>query len=131
MNTWHASLAFVERIPSGVWVTLMLTNITLTIATWRVARRRMHRAGERAADPHLVSGSGRTRDTALTVASMIPAALFWGMVLAGSFHGLVAFGRTVLDWHNGWEYLVPGTLDGVSVTFAFPWVSGFGETRGS
>jgi hypothetical protein len=25
----------------------------------------------------------------------------------------------VLGWHAGWEYLVPGTLDGVSVTFAF------------
>jgi hypothetical protein len=38
--------------------------------------------------------------------------------LAGSFHGLVAFGRTTLGWRDGWEYLVPGTLDGVSVTFA-------------
>jgi hypothetical protein len=55
----------------------------------------------------------------LTVASLIPAGLFWAMVLAGSFHGLIAFGRSVLGWHGGWEYLVPGTLDGVSVTFAF------------
>jgi hypothetical protein len=52
------------------------------------------------------------------VASLVPAALFWVMVLAGSFHGLVAFGRLALGWRNGWEYLVPGTLDGVSVTFA-------------
>ena len=50
---------------------------------------------------------------------MIPAGLFWAMVLAGSLHGLVSFGRSVLGWHGGWEYLVPGTLDGVSVTFAF------------
>jgi hypothetical protein len=54
----------------------------------------------------------------LTVAALVPAALFWCMVLAGSFHGLVAFGRETLGWHDGWEYLVPGTLDGVSVTFA-------------
>lgn len=40
-------------------------------------------------------------------------------MLAGSFHGLVAFGREELNWRAGWEYLVPGTLDGVSVTFAF------------
>lgn len=39
--------------------------------------------------------------------------------LAGSFHSLVAFGRNVLDWNGGAECLVPGTLDGVSVTFAF------------
>jgi hypothetical protein len=55
----------------------------------------------------------------MTVAALIPAGLFWAMVLAGSFHGLIAFGRGVLGWHGGWEYLVPGTLDGVSVTFAF------------
>jgi len=55
----------------------------------------------------------------LTVAALTPAGLFWAMVLAGSFHGLIAFGRSVLGWHGGWEYLVPGTLDGVGVTFAF------------
>ena len=59
------------------------------------------------------------RDLALTVASLVAAALFGGMVLAGSFHSLVAFGRNVLDWNDGAECLVPGTLDGVSVTFAF------------
>jgi hypothetical protein len=41
------------------------------------------------------------------------------MVPAGLLHGLVAFGRGVLGWHAGWEYLVPGTLDRISVTFAF------------
>jgi Protein of unknown function (DUF2637) len=55
----------------------------------------------------------------LTVASLIPAALFWIMVISGSLRGLVAFGRNVLDWHGGSEYLVPGSLDGVSVAFAF------------
>jgi hypothetical protein len=49
---------------------------------------------------------------------MIPAILFWAMVLAGSFRGLTAFGRDTLRWQDGWEYLVPGSLDGVSVTFA-------------
>jgi hypothetical protein len=32
----------------------------------------------------------------LTVAALTPAGLFWAMVLAGSFHGLIAFGRSVL-----------------------------------
>jgi hypothetical protein len=41
------------------------------------------------------------------------------MVVAGSMHGLVAFGINVLGWYDGWEYLVPATLDGVSVAFAF------------
>jgi Protein of unknown function (DUF2637) len=120
MSTWGSITEFVGRVPAGVWMLLAVVNLVATVLTWSVARRRMRRAGERAADPQLVAGGApRTRDTALTVASMIPAALFWAMVLAGSFHGLVSFGRSVLGWHAGWEYLVPGTLDGVSVTFAF------------
>ncbi|WP_157437347.1 hypothetical protein [Actinoplanes subtropicus] len=112
--------AMLGRVPAGVWMLLAVANLVATVLMWSAARRRMRRAGERVADPQLVAGgTARTRDTALTVASMIPAALFWAMVLAGSLHGLVAFGRSVLGWHAGWEYLVPGTLDGVSVTFAF------------
>ena len=53
------------------------------------------------------------------MAALIPAALFLVMVIAGSMHGLVAFGREVLQRHDGWEFLVPGTLDGVSVAFGF------------
>jgi hypothetical protein len=117
MNLCGRIVASVGRVPAGVWMMLALVGLVVTLST---ARRRMRRAGERAAGSRLVAGSGtRGRDTALTVASMIPAALFWAMVLAGSLHGLVAFGRSVLGWHAGWEYLVPATLDGVSVTFAF------------
>ena len=115
----HNVAAFVGHVPSGVWVGLAVLNLAMTIASWSTARRRMRRAGQRAADPGLVCGPARSKDTALTIASMIPAGLFWAMVLAGSFHGLIAFGRQVLGWHQGWDYLVPGTLDGVSVTFAF------------
>ena len=113
----HTVAAFVGRVPSGVWVGLAILNLVVTIASWSTARRRIRRAGQRAVDAELVHGVARSKDTALTIASMIPAGLFWAMVLAGSFHGLIAFGRQVLGWHGGWEYLVPGTLYGVSVTF--------------
>ena len=120
MNIWDSFVACVGRVPSSVWVLLGLVNLLVTVLTGSTARRWMRRAGERAADPRSVPGGlARRRDRALTVAAMIPAALFWVMVLAGSLHGLVAFGRNVLGWRDGWEYLVPGTLDGVSVTFAF------------
>ncbi|WP_030438264.1 hypothetical protein [Actinoplanes subtropicus] len=103
MITWGAIAAVVGRIPSQVWVLLAVVDLVVTVLTWSVARRRMRRAGERAADPQLVAaGAARKRDTALTVASMIPAALFWAMVLAGSFHGLVSFGRSVLGWQGRW-----------------------------
>jgi hypothetical protein len=120
MRTWGTIVAGAGHLPAGIWMTLAVVNLAATVLTWSGARRRMRRAGERAADPQLFTGgAARRRDSALTVASVIPAALFWAMVLAGSFHGLVSFGRSVLGWHAGWEYLVPGTLDGVSVTFAF------------
>jgi len=73
-------------------------------------------AGERLANPRVDAGR-RRRDTALTVAALVPAALFLVMLVAGSMHGLVAFGLEVLGWRDGWEYLVPATLDGVSVAF--------------
>jgi hypothetical protein len=120
MNIWRSITSYADRVPSGVWAALMVANLVLTIATHGRARRRLKRAGERSAHPERFAAErSRKRDVALTVASLVPAALFWGMVLAGSFHSLVAFGRNVLDWNDGAEYLVPGTLDGVSVTFAF------------
>jgi Protein of unknown function (DUF2637) len=119
MSTWHEIVSFCAQVPSGVWLALMVTNVALTIMTWRVARRRLRRAGERAAHPERFAENSRKRDVALTVAALVPAGLFWLMVLAGSFQGLVAFGTTVLDWNGGAQFLVPGTLDGVSVTFAF------------
>ncbi len=106
--------ALLEAVPAGVWAVATVACLSLAMATWSSARRRVRRAGELVAAPR----SRRVRDTALTVASLVPAGLFWLMVLGGSFHGLVAFGRTTLGWTDGWEYLVPGTLDGVSVTFA-------------
>jgi hypothetical protein len=109
---------WIAAVPPGVWIGAVIANLALTATTWSTARKRMRRAGERLADPDLVETGQQSRDTALTLASMVPAGLFWLMVLGGSLHGLVAFGRTTLGWHGGWEYLVPGTLDGVSVTFA-------------
>lgn len=118
MDAWGQVLRFVGQVPPAVWVAAMVINLILTAATWSVARRRVRRAGQRLANPELDAGR-RRRDTALTVAALVPAALFLIMVVAGSMHGLVAFGLDVLGWHDGWEYLVPATLDGVSVAFAF------------
>ena len=116
MHSWETIVETAGRVPAGVWVLLAVAAV---LVTWRAAGRRMRHAGRRTANPRLVAaGTSRAKDTALTVAAMIPAVLFWGMVLAGSFRGLVAFARETLRWRDGWEYLVPGSLDGVSVTFA-------------
>src|SRR5437016_13215278 len=101
MVGWEEIVSFVDGVPSGAWVALAVTNMVVTVSTWSNASRRMRRAGERVADPELISGRAKSRDTALTVASLVPAGLFWVMVLAGSLHGLVAFGLDVLGWHDG------------------------------
>jgi Protein of unknown function (DUF2637) len=119
MSTYQQIASSAGHVPPGLWITLIFANIAVTIVTWGRARRQLRWAGERAVHPDRFPYRARNKDTALTVASLVPAALFWGMVLAGSFRGLVAFGRTVLDWNGGAQYLVPGTLDGISVTFAF------------
>jgi hypothetical protein len=120
MSIWSQITAITDRVPPAVWIGVMMANILVLILTWGAARRRLRQAGQRAAYPEQqFTGRSRRRDVALTVASLVPAALFWAMVLAGSFHGLIAFGRNTLDWNDGSEYLVPGTLDGVSVTFGF------------
>jgi|GEM_PF-5604751 len=119
MTTWSTITGFTDRVPSSAWAALMVANLLMTIMTWGVARCRIRAAGARTAHPERFAERARKRDVTLTVASLVPAALFWGMVLAGSFHGLVAFGRNVLGWNVGSEFLVPGTLDGVSVTFGF------------
>src|SRR5262245_1792371 len=95
--------ALAGRVPAGVWATLVAANVVRPIAMWRLAGRRLRWAGQRTTHPDLLSSRARAKDTALTAASMIPAALFWAMVLAGSLHGLVAFGRDVVGWHDGWE----------------------------
>lgn len=117
VTAWPDVMRGVDAVPPVVWISMMAACLVLTVATWSTARRRVRRAGQRLADPDL-AGQGRAKDTALTLASLVPAGLFWVMVLGGSLHGLVAFGHDTLGWRDGWEFLVPGTLDGVSVTFA-------------
>jgi hypothetical protein len=68
MNTWHTIVSFITQLPPAVWVALIIANIGLTITTWGVARRRVRRAGERAAHPDRFADSNRKMDMALTVA---------------------------------------------------------------
>ncbi len=78
----------------------------------------MRRAGERVADPPLVAGgavAGYSVDGGRDDPGRVVLGDCAGRLIARS--GLVR--SSVLGWDAGWQYLVPGTLDGVSVTFAF------------
>ncbi|WP_341719902.1 DUF2637 domain-containing protein [Micromonospora sp. FIMYZ51] len=108
--------AWADLVPAWMWVVAITALMTLTVITLPFARAQAYKAGKRAA------GHTTTRDTkgtALFIAAMVPAVFFWVAVLAGSFRGLAAFGRDTLKWADGWEYLVPLTLDGIAISFGF------------
>ena len=76
MGLWVDVVSFFDTVPAGVWVGAMVANLILTAATWSVARRRIRRAGERAAKSEPMTGVTAAKDTALTVATLVPAGLF-------------------------------------------------------
>ncbi len=77
-------------VPASVWAPALALSLVLAIVALPLARRRARLAGEQLGHPELLSRQERAKDRALFLASLIPAALFWGMVLAGSFKGLTA-----------------------------------------
>jgi hypothetical protein len=116
----------ISSIPSPVWAALAGVLLVGVILVFPTARRHANKAGQRAAgqpgtgQPGAgVDSGGDRRDRALFLGVMIPGFAFLAAVLVGSQRGLVAFGRDDLHWHNGWEYLVPATLDGVGLAFGF------------
>lgn len=114
-QTLNWVLGLLDHIPSWMWATAVATLFLATLITIPVSRRLAHRAGMRAAG-HTTPSSDR-RDRVLLFAALTPAVLFWAAVLLGSARGLTAFGRDTIRWHDGWEYLVPLTLDGVGISF--------------
>lgn len=118
MSHWiDTAIAATTRIPGQMWASLVGVLLVGSIVALPLARAQARKAGARTAGH--TNPSADRRDRALFLASIIPAALFLLAVLAGSQRGLVAFGRDDLHWHDGWEYLVPATLDGVGLAFGF------------
>ncbi|MFC0504190.1 DUF2637 domain-containing protein [Micromonospora costi] len=92
-----------DAVPTWLWLTAVAAQLLL-IGTLAVIAVRRRDAGK--------SSSG------LFAAAIAATIAFLIAVLAGSFKGLVAFGRDTLHWNDGWEYLVPLTLDGVAIACA-------------
>lgn len=104
-----------DMVPGWVWAVALATLTILTVVLLPWARAQAFKAGRRTAGHDKSDAKG----TALFIAAMLPAAFFWLAVLAGSFRGLAGFGKDTLGWTDGWEFLVPLTLDGVAISFAF------------
>lgn len=111
--SWHT---ITTAIPAQAWAIGLAATVLLTAILLPVARRLAYKAGARAASR---TAATDRRDRNLLIGTLIPAFALLGAVLAGSQRGLLGFGRDTLHWRHGWEYLVPATLDGVGLAFAF------------
>jgi hypothetical protein len=105
---------WITNLPAWVAPATLAGVLLAALVTFPVLRAQARKAGERTAGATLERDR---KDRQLLVAALVPAVLFWLAVLTGSARGLIAFGRDNLHWHDGWEYLVPFTLDGVAVSF--------------
>lgn len=116
----HSITDFLARIPSEVWAYGTIAVLLAALVALPIARRQARKAGERAGGKTVDESAEKARrERTFLIASMVPAVLFWLAVVAGSFRGLTAFARDELGWHDGWDLLVPFTLDGVAVAFGF------------
>lgn len=105
-----------SAIPGWSWALALAALTVFTIVSLPYARTQAYKAGQRSSGGDTATSR---KGTALFVAAMVPAAFFWLAVLAGSFRGLAGFGTDTLKWKDGWEYLVPLTLDGIAISFGF------------
>lgn len=113
-SLWHRFADLLDLIPGRVWAVAFGALFIGSVILLPVLRVQARKAGARSAGA--TSASDR-RDRVLLWASLTPAFLFWLAVVAGSFRGLTAFGRQALHWRDGWDWLVPFTLDGIAVAF--------------
>lgn len=105
-------IGWADTIPGIWWAAAIGVLFIAMLVTLPWARRKAFRAGQRVAGK-----TGNGKSTALLAAALAPAAFLWIAVLIGSARGLMAFGRGDLRWRDGWEVLVPLTLDGVGISF--------------
>ena len=119
----NSVLGWTNEVPSQIWLWALGATAVVSLILVPIGRRAARRLGQASTKPKTAGqdpekAAELRRDRQLMAASLTPAGLFWLAVLIGSGRGLTAFGRDTLGWHNGWDWLVPATLDGVAVTFA-------------
>lgn len=114
-GVWGQVASILDTVPTLAWVALVIVMTALTLLAVPFLRTQAFKAGTRHGKKQLTDED--RRDRRLLIAAMVPASLFWVAVIVGSGRGLIAFGREDLHWKDGWEFLVPFTLDGVAISF--------------
>ncbi|NIL62678.1 DUF2637 domain-containing protein [Salinispora arenicola] len=106
VNTWLA-----DTVPPWVWLTTAGTLFAaLLFLRWRLSK------AHRATPPK--TGNPAKKLGSLFHVAVGFAMLLWAGVLIGSGKNLIGWARDTLGWRNGWDWLVPFTLDGVAIAFA-------------
>ncbi|MFI7073536.1 hypothetical protein [Micromonospora sediminicola] len=100
--------AWLSTVPGWAWLALAGSLFVLLMIT----RHRLDKA------QRLTPRKAGAKLGGLFGAAVTFAALLWAGVLAGSAKNLAGWGSDTLGWNQGWEYLVPVTLDGVAIAFA-------------
>ncbi|MCX5066690.1 DUF2637 domain-containing protein [Micromonospora lupini] len=113
-----AFMTGVDYIPAWAWL-LGFTVLTTVVLVLRSRAAKAIRAAGRASTGKTTTDDEGEEYGALFKATVTAAVLFWVAVLAGSFRSLIEFAEDTLHWKDGWQFLVPATLDGVAVTFGF------------
>lgn len=113
---WSWATEWINTVPGWSWAAAIGTLTVATLVLIPVLQNQSYKAGQRAAGKKSPTRDD-IKDRRLLIGALIPTISFWIAVLIGSGRGLIAFGRDDLNWHGGWEYLVPATLDGVAISF--------------
>ncbi|WP_433460666.1 DUF2637 domain-containing protein [Micromonospora sp. CA-248212] len=110
VNLWLGN-----TFPAWVWPLMWLTTAGLLFASLLVVLGRLRKA-HRANPPG--TGASTKKLGALFGVAVGFAMLLWAGVLIGSGKNLIGWARDTLEWRDGWDWLVPATLDGVAIAFA-------------
>ncbi|WP_431728543.1 hypothetical protein [Verrucosispora sp. TAA-831] len=110
-RAFEAVGAALDTVPGWLWLALA----TALFIALLVMRRRIDKA-HRFAVPK--TGDKPKKLGALFAVAVAFAGLLWAGVLVGSGKNLIGWARDTLNWRDGWDWLVPWTLDGVAIAFA-------------
>ncbi len=116
-DAWDRFLDLLDLAPGWVWAAALGGLLLASLLLMPLIRRNARKVGAHAAGK-TDNDSNPTKDRRLLLAALAPAAVNWIAVIVGSGRGLIGFGRDTLRLHDGWELLVPLTLDGVGISFA-------------
>jgi len=101
-------------VPSWIAVALGAATLCLILAVVLIGMR-----GKRAAKNEDAGVKDAKALRRLFTAALIPSLGVIASVMAISFVGLASFARDDMGWHSWIRFIVPVSLDGISITFGF------------